>query len=120
MSEEKQKTLVDELDELIEIDTATLEKVSFTDVKRPLVFGKNDSFEFELLELGAYIVPAKKTVVGTQDMYVLVTNPKIYCFRNALKQLEKFVKGKKLPTKIKYLGREGEGFDTIYNFEVTK
>lgn len=119
MNEEK-TNLPDELDKLIEIDTATLEKTTFTDIKRPLVFGKDDTFTFELLELGAYIVPDKKTSVGIQDMYILMTNPKIYCFRNALKQLEVFAKDKKLPMKILYDGREGSGFDTIYNFVVVK
>lgn len=116
MSEEK--SIVEKLDEIVDINE--LEKVSFSNVKRPLVFGENDSFDFELLELGAYVVPNTKTKVGTQDMYILMTNPKIYCFRNALKQLEKFVEKLKLPAKIKYLGRDGTQFETVYNFEVVK
>ena len=119
MSEE-QKYLIDKLDEVIDMDT--LEKTTFENVKRPLVFGKTDRFVFNLKEKGAYILPETKTKVGTQDMYILISDPKIYCFRHALKQLETFVnKNKiKLPTDILYSGREGEGFETVYNFGLVK
>lgn len=115
---DEEQNIIEKLDEAINLDE--LEKVSFSDVKRPLVFGEKDVFEFELLELGAFVIKDQKTKVGTQDMYILITNPKIYCFRNALKQLEKFAEKLKLPAKIKYLGREGSQFDTVYNFEVVK
>ena len=104
-----EKSIAENLEEIVNLEE--LEKVSFSDVKRPLVFGEKDTFEFELLELGAYVVANQVTKVGTQDMYILVTNPKIYCFRNALKQLEKFAGKLKLPAKIKYLGREGSHID---------
>ena len=120
MSDEEQN-LVEKLDEIVDLNT--LEKVSFEDVKKPCVFGKKTKpFTFVMKEKGAYVLPDTKTQVGVQDMYRLLTDPVIYCFRHALKQLETFViKSKaKLPPTIKYLGREGEGFETIYNFELVK
>jgi len=115
-----EKDIVEEIDQ--NIDFEKLEKVAFSDIKKPMVFGKTDTFVFELIETGAYVIPNQKTRVGYEDMYLLVTNPKIYCFRNALKQLEKFVMTEKivLPATIKYVGREGTDFDTKYMFELAK
>ncbi len=112
-------------------DEESLPVVDFSEIQRPRVFEKatdekqDVSFVFTLHSTSCRVTKYQQTIGGKLtivDMYILNTEPKIYAFRNAVKQLEDFVKNNKLklPANIRYVGRKGESFKTQYIFETVK
>ena len=118
MSDEELPTFEEE-----ELEETTLEAIRD---EMPRIFAEatkekpNVSFEFELYDIATVKVKRNmKTQLGTADMYILKSNPIIYCFRNAFNHLAEFVETNKikLPATIKYIGREGSTLKTVYLFE---
>lgn len=125
MSKEEQEP---EFEETLELDLDSLEEVTLKEIRAniPKVFMKpsekkpNVSFDFVLNDIKKVkVIPKQKTRVGIQDMYVLNSVPEIRCFRNALAQLEDFIKdeGIKLPSNLHYETRTGSDYETTYIFE---
>lgn len=126
MSEEEQF-----IETIEKIDKDDLEEITIEEVrlKTPKVFMKptdeepDVAFSFLLNDISKVkVIPKTKTKVGTDDMYLLDTEPAIYCFRNAYDQLEKFISTNniKLPSIINYVTRKGSDYTTQYIFEKGK
>ncbi len=109
--------------DLSKLDTVTIESIRQL---KPRIFDK-ESFTFVVNDLSkALVITDHPTKVGSGNLYVLDTVPKIYTFGNAYDQLERFYKGNNLVrgSKITYMKKfipEGkESFDTKYLFEIVK
>ena len=114
------------LDKLGKIDLSKLETITIDEVRqqKPRIFGE-ESFDFVVNDLSkALVVHEHKTRVGSGDLYVLDTLPRIYTFGNAYDQLEQFYRKNNLTrsSKITYVKKfipEGkESYDTTYLFKV--
>lgn len=116
------------LDTITKIDLSSLETVSIDEVRqqKPRIFGK-ESFDFVVNDLStALVIREKETSVGSGDMYILNTLPRIYSFGNAYDQLEQFYNKNNLSPKAKitylkkFIPAGKDSFDTTYVFEVFK
>ena len=116
------------IEKLEGINKEELETVTFEEIQRPKVFKAPTeqepevSFDFVLHSMNVKVIKNKQSKMGTQDLYILDSLPEIYSYRNAVKQLETFLKKEKvkLPANIEYVTREGSSFDTKYIFKVVK
>lgn len=109
--------------DLSKLDTVTIESIR---QQKPKIFDK-ESFTFVVNDLSkALVITDHPTKVGSGNMYVLDTVPKIYTFGNAYDQLENFykkhnmVRGSKITYLKKFIPEGKESFDTKYLFEEVK
>lgn len=120
-----------ENEELPVFEESELEETTLVEVREslPRVFAEvskeepDVSFIFEVFDIETVQVKRDMpTSLGEADMYILKTQPKIYCFRNAYNHLALFIEQENLtlPAKIKYVGREGTAMKTKYIFEKVK
>jgi len=121
MSDEK--SLLEQLEEIEEeeLETITIEEVREL---RPKIFEESKPFVFVVGEIGkAKVRKNIKTRVGSGDMYILDTMPKIYTFANGYDQLvifckeNKVKKGDTLKFVRKYIPEGKDSFATTYEFE---
>lgn len=109
--------------DLSKLDTVTIESIR---EQKPKIFAK-EPFIFLINDLSkALVIPGQETRVGSGDMYVLDTVPKIYTFGNAYDQLEQFcckndlTRGSKVHYLKKFIPAGKDSFSTTYSFEVFK